>query len=1188
MKRLYSLILIIFLIPVFLISAQEDTGEVAPDAIENAGAGFTLGSGNGIDNIAAAGDEDDNDEAEEENPEISYIEMDIRTSSLVELAAWSRELGLSEGGSRDDLASRLRNYYKIPPPQGRSTSTEQRIITIESARTTEYFTLDVVDEEYARLRGDVIVSLKDGSATHRIKAWEILYNRTRNVMTASGNVEYVREDVGSIETFKGESITVNLDNWSSIFLDGASTKSGGANTSAYRFAGTVISRNDEEVTVLSGADITNPNNEEAFWSIYASKLWLLPGNDWAVLNAVLKVGNIPVLYIPFFFYPADEIVFHPVLGTRTREGTFLQTTTYILGRPTASTTSENSITKIFGSASDDMEKKREGVFLRSTGEKRQDPNSVRLKLLFDAYVNMGMFLGTELDLPQKGVLGATKYSIGFGLTRNIYYNGSENTPFATPDGDSDWNRAMFFSTDFPLRYRFNFDVPFNFKYGSLKLELPFYSDPYVDRDFMRRTEVLDWLTTIKDVISGSPDEESRDTSLSSYAWRLTGSFRPSVTGFNPYISSLSVSSFSSSLEFTVRNSTMYDSGIINAKPNTLPNPASPPNPGKSFFFPNRFTMFSVSAGMSGTPYNSNSAQRQQPRQDARAAEPAPGDSAPDADNPLPEFPISPWELPPSDEAGEQGPVNIASVYRGFDEESGGGGFFPEDIYSLTLPALSQKFDLATTSWGPGFNVDYNLSPSMASELQFMTTGWKEQEDIDWGDVSSILSRFRSTASVGLNLTHPNGNAYSGSFRLSGTGSWQDYMLLNEDAEEFNTEAKVKAARDRAYRETFFTSSWELNTMVKPFFQNSVWGNTNLQYRLGGLLAKTEVDITGKDPEWDWVLGKWEKADIGTHDISANFAANVMDYNQNINISAALPPKDASITGNATARAWISETSVSTKVLEPFDDEKRKFDPLAITETLKFGTIGSFQQTARYNIEDERWTNFHSNLNLSKIGLTASLLATYAKHYSADPNFFSPNPSLNLWKQHDYESLEFTQFTLSYTNKFAKNDLWGKRLSFSTDIGTSLNFNLQQYTSSSMDFRLGFTTRIVNFLELNFTTNSANAVMFRYFENTPFFDLPGEVYKGQEKNFFIDLYNSFRFDDDDLRRQSGFKLKSLNVSLTHFLGDWHAKLTVTMRPFRPVGERSFEFRNDVSFLVQWIPIGEIKTEIDYKDDYLSIR
>jgi lipopolysaccharide assembly outer membrane protein LptD (OstA) len=324
----WLLIIFLLLAPVFYCLSQEEAGGESSGGAAEIPADETPPGETPVDGEEEAA-VDAGSAVEEEaavDPNASIINMDIKTSTLTELASWCRGLGLSEGGTRDELANRLRDHYKLPS-EGGTVSPDAKIITIESARTTEYFTLDIVDEEYARLRGDVMISLKDGEAIHRVKAWEILYNRTRNVLTASGEVEYVKEDGDTIETFKGDSIVVNLDNWSSIFMDGVSERSIAGNETAYRFAGTVISRSGEEVTVLTRAEITNATNDEAYWSMTASKLWLLPGSDWAVFNAVLKVGNIPLLYLPFFFYPSDEIVFHPVVGFRSREGTFLQTTT---------------------------------------------------------------------------------------------------------------------------------------------------------------------------------------------------------------------------------------------------------------------------------------------------------------------------------------------------------------------------------------------------------------------------------------------------------------------------------------------------------------------------------------------------------------------------------------------------------------------------------------------------------------------------------------------------------------------------------------------------------------------------------------------------------------------------------------------------------------------------------------------
>ncbi|MCL2269943.1 MAG: LPS-assembly protein LptD, partial [Treponema sp.] len=373
-------------------------------------------------------------------PEQHRIDMDIRTSTLSELAAWCRSLGLSEGGTSADLARRLRDYFSVSGQSPRNDD-NRKTITIESARSSEYFRIDAVGEDYARLSGEVKISLKDGDAVHRIRAWNILFNRTRNTITASGGVEYIKEEGNKIETFRGDSITVDIDNWSSIFLGGISERSLQNDNTTYQFAGTVISRDDEDVTILSKASIGSAYNEESLWSLNASRVWLLPGSDFAIFNAVLKVGEIPVMYIPFFYYPADEVIFHPVIGYRTREGNFVQTTMYIFGRPTATSSSQSSLTKILGN-SNDMEKRREGLFLRSTGKKAVDKSAISLKAMVDYYANLGGYIGSDLVLPGKGILGAMNMSVGVGLTRTVVQDGGNYTPFfPSYDGSSDWNNS---------------------------------------------------------------------------------------------------------------------------------------------------------------------------------------------------------------------------------------------------------------------------------------------------------------------------------------------------------------------------------------------------------------------------------------------------------------------------------------------------------------------------------------------------------------------------------------------------------------------------------------------------------------------------------------------------------------------------------------------------------------------------
>ncbi|MDR0555244.1 MAG: LPS-assembly protein LptD [Treponema sp.] len=1126
-----------------------DTGDAIGDVIGDVADGNT---GDQAERDAAetesAGAETEALAAAQQDPAKTILEMEIKTSTLTELAAWCRSLGLSEGGSKEDLANRLRAHFELLSPEAENPENAKgkKTITIESAKSTEYFTLEVVDEEYARLRGDVVVSLKDGEAAHRIQAWEILYNRTRNIMSASGGVLYVKEEGDTKETFRGESLTVNLDTWATVFIGGVSERSVSKDETAYRFTGTVISRSDEEVTILTNAKITG-SGEESFWSIDASKIWLLPGSDFAILNAVLKVGEIPVLYIPAFTFPADEIIFHPVLGTRSREGAFVQTTTYILGRPKASSVTESSLTKILGNRIDN-EKIREGMFLRSTGKKSRDPNTTRLSFLLDVYTNLGVYLGTELTLPQKGIFGALDFSAGMGFTRNIYLVGSNyHTPFAKFDGSSEWNTSRIFDWEAPFRYRIETRSSLSGKYGSLSWSFPGYSDPYVKRDFMDRSEEMDWFKMLK---QGAAVEDTTTATaanvLGSYEWTLNGSIRPSLPFLAPYVSSLSISSISSTVAFRTRNST----GI----------PSASPDPARIFFFPDKFTIASVSASIAGTPLTLGAAGSSGAGSGAGTKK----EAKESAEDPLAGIgtPRSPWEKPAAEEQGQT----------------------EEGWYNLKPPDLSRRFELPAIG-GPRFTIDYRFGPTAASELQFRSSqaNWPEAEDVNWGEISSILTSFRSDGSAAFSLTDANTGLYTLSFRLSGNGAWQDYSLINDEAEEFNTQAKKDSAMLRVYNATFFTTSSEVITTIKPLYWDPVWGNSNFQYTLRNLIAKSVFDASSiQDPTWDIDYGAWEKEKIDAHRLGINLAASIMDKNQNASLSWELPPKDASLSLDATMRIWISETNIKERFIKPLEEEQ-KIEPLYFTETLRFTSKYSAQQYFVYDPEKSAFTSLTSSLTLNIF--TAAFTAIRSKIYE-----FIPGQGWVL--STDDEEFNPRDFKLTYRQGFKKEKLsflwWRERFSFTLNLDSSLTFDLQRYTYSEFNFSLGFTLGISKFLDLGVSFSTRNAEIFRYFQDLPFFEM-GEDLPG-EKNLFVDLFNSFRFDNEALRRSSGFKMKSFKLEMTHHLGDWNAVLGWTLSPYldNSTIPYKYKFNNEISFLVKWVPIPEIKTDIYYNKEEITVR
>ena len=1074
------------------------------------------------------------------------IEMELKTSTLPELAAWCRTLGLSESGTRAELTRRIREHFELPEPA--VSSKNQKTLTIESAQTAEYFSIEVIDEDYARLTGDVRLTLKDKDAVHSIMANEVLFNRTRNIITATGQVVYEKVSGDTVETFRGENITVNIDNWSSIFLGGDSERTLQSEETAYLFSGEVISRTNDDVTILNNAQISNARDGEAYWSISASKLWLLPGSDFAIFNAVLKVGVIPVLYIPFFYFPVDEVIFHPVIGYRSREGAFTQTTTYILGRPKASSTETSSLSRIMGN-SNDMEKERHGLFLRSTGKKITDPNTISLKALLDYYVNMGAYAGIDFSAPKTGILNSLDLSIGLGFTRTISAIGESFTPYAPNfDGTFDWNHTNFLSSAVPFRYRIELKNSISGKYGSLTLNLPYYSDPFVTRDFMNRAESMDWLNMIQQ--GAAIDESSSENTIDSYQWNINGNITPSFPVLNPYISRIAVSNLSTTLSFKpVRDNVIYQN--------------NKDSPVQSFYIPEKYTIYNFSGSVTGIPLTLGGADTSSRNAETQTA-----------DDPFLGIgtPIPPWTY-------EQEQEKISS-----DEK-------------LVPPVLSQRFDLPSAG-DVKFNIDYQLSPTSASELQFLTVNWASYDQVDWSDIQSILTSFGGNGSVNFRMDHSSG-FFTNLVTFNAGGTWRDYTYINEEADIFQDnngqvdESKLESWRRQQYSQTNYSSSYTYNGTLRPLYQDPVFGQSSLQYTFKGTLVRSKRHTGGDGPELTPQWGAWVKEKTGedilglnSHQLSANVAANIMDKQQNIRFSVELPPLDGLITTNATFRFWLSETIVNFRVEKPEENDEWIFKPFNFTENLRFGNFGTFSYYMVIDPEeDNEITNIRSSLKLWDF--TAEFSALKAARYQFVPDVPS-NPSQGgNWQQDGEPVLSPKELALAYRRNFPNVEIIKNRMNLSLNLNTSLTFDLQQYTSSNFQLSLGFTTKIAGFLELTLSATSENSVIFRYFKGVPGMeDLTSMYSDGEQNNLFVDLLDSFNFFDDEKRRRTGFKMTRLNFSAVHLLGDWKAELRIDMFPHlnNTLDIPKYEIKSDVSFLVQWAPISEIKSDIKYEGRY----
>ena len=101
---------------------------------------------------------------------------------------------------------------------------QERTVNIESARSTEYFSGkndDGGEDEIVRFSGAVSISITEGKSKSVISADEVVYNKTRDTLEASGSVKYEHSS-GSrgSEVFTGKSLLINIKKREGVFLDG--------------------------------------------------------------------------------------------------------------------------------------------------------------------------------------------------------------------------------------------------------------------------------------------------------------------------------------------------------------------------------------------------------------------------------------------------------------------------------------------------------------------------------------------------------------------------------------------------------------------------------------------------------------------------------------------------------------------------------------------------------------------------------------------------------------------------------------------------------------------------------------------------------------------------------------------------------------------------------------------------------
>ena len=331
--------------------------------------------------------------------------------------------------------------------------------------------------------------------------------------------------------------------------------------------------------VIEDAQISSSEVDPPYYTIRASKLWITSPGDWGLENATVYVGNVPLFYFPFFFNPGDELIFRPSFGFNDRDGFFLHTTTYLLGKGEEANPGISFLQLAQQSGGRTVPR---GLFLHRTGAAEETTTSDYVRLLGDIYTRLGGYLGIEGSFAQLAIFDRFEFSAGFSLTQHIYALSGNQFSNLYDDGEqynSSLVQSNFLGLELPLRYLF--DLSFRLSAEALSLDFDFvlHSDPTIAGDFPGRTRLtsINWLDLIEQRQTTSTSASATRSSLD---WRAVMRYSPSIPEIRPFVEQVTVDELSAQLRWVNR---AIPSNRLRDEARRANN-----SPEQRFFFPRAF------------------------------------------------------------------------------------------------------------------------------------------------------------------------------------------------------------------------------------------------------------------------------------------------------------------------------------------------------------------------------------------------------------------------------------------------------------------------------------------------------------------------------------------------------------------------------------------------------------------------
>lgn len=482
-----------------------------------------------------------------------------------------------EIGSEEEMRNALYEYEKLEvysaTEKSKSSSYKIEILSSDSLENNN----DVIT-----LTGDASISFKEENGSEKIlHAGTIIVDTKNKKFTALDEVVF--EDTAenaSLNSIYADIVTVFWES-GKIYVSEATTSSERENSEEekvmfYTSGESLAYFPDGGILYSDGFIASNPDTR--YSSIKAKEIAMLPGEDMFISNAWLSIGRVPILYLPFFFFPGSRVVGNPAFGFDSAKGAFINSTFEIFGinKDISEAEGASSFTSILKSGEDTGVQYPTGYYYSSLNElsKIQDwaqrTNSY-LSVEFDAYKGAQSLEGGAVHLGLDGYISL--------LDNKLKLSVSDGLALSSP----------VYTDTSRLRYYGINTLQFS-GYGlRLDASFPFYSDDKVMIDFGNRLYGFSI-----DPILGQDPEFPTDykSSLNSYTRRLKASYSLPSKYLGGIVSSLSISelSFENTYNFNTSSRIKVDGKYVD-------------NPYQYTYVVNKAQSPRISSNMSGTIFS---------------------------------------------------------------------------------------------------------------------------------------------------------------------------------------------------------------------------------------------------------------------------------------------------------------------------------------------------------------------------------------------------------------------------------------------------------------------------------------------------------------------------------------------------------------------------------------------------------